>query len=231
MLNIQELLQGIQDSMTAITPLQILITIATTVILGLLIGFTYTKTTDAGDYSKGLFHTLVMVPVLISLIIMLIGSNVAGAFSLAGAFSIIRFRSTQGNPKDISYVLFSVAAGLACGVGFYLYAVVFTAILCVIVLVFKAVNLGEPQKNAYALKITIPENLNFKGVFDEILNEYSSGWKLSKIKTADMGSVFELSYDVELPSDVDTKDLIDKLRCKNGNLTVMLNLAASKSDF
>lgn len=231
MLNIQDFLQGIQDSMTAITPIQILVTMLTTVILGLLIGFTYRKTTDAGDYSRGLFHTLVMVPVLISLIIMLIGSNVAGAFSLAGAFSIIRFRSTQGNSKDISYVLFSVAAGLACGVGFYLYAVVFTAILCVIVLVFKAVDLGSAKNSAYSLKITIPENLNFKGAFDDVLNEYSAGWKLSKIRTADMGSVFELSYDVELANDVDIKDFIDKIRCKNGNLTVMLNLAATRTDF
>ena len=106
--------------MAALSLTQVLVTIASTVMLGLIIGFTYYKTTAAGDYSQALFNTMVMLPILISLIILFIGSNVAGAFSLAGAFSIIRFRSAPGNPKDISYVLFAVAAGLACGIGFYL---------------------------------------------------------------------------------------------------------------
>lgn len=224
MLNLSELLS---DTMASLSIEQVLITIITTVLLGLVIGYTYKGTTEAGDYTQGFFHTLVMVPALIGLIIMLIGSNVAGAFSLAGAFSIIRFRSTQGNPKDISFVLFAVAAGLACGVGCYLYAVIFTIILCVIIFVFKMIRLGVPKKSAYVMKITIPESLNFKGIFDEVLGEYSSSYRLTKIKTADMGSVFELSYDLELNDDIDTKELMDKIRCKNGNLTVLLSLAAS----
>ena len=214
-------------STTSISMTQVLITMIATVILGLVIGYTYKFTTDAGDYTQGFFHTLVMVPTLIALIILLIGGNVAGAFSLAGVFSIIRFRSTQGNPKDISFVLFSVAAGLACGVSCYIYAVVFTLILCLIILVFKLVKLGVPKKSSYSLKITIPENLNFKGIFDEILDEYSSNYRLAKIKTADMGSVFELSYDIEMSDSVDPKEFMDKIRCKNGNLTVLLSLAAS----
>lgn len=221
----------ITTSMETISLSQILITIFATVVLGLMIGYTYKATTDTGNYSQGLFHTLVMVPVLISLIILLIGSNIAGAFSLAGVFSIIRFRSTQGSPKDISFVLFSVAAGLACGVGLYVYALIFTVLLCIVVLIFRCIKLGTPNKAAYSLKITIPENLNFNGVFDEILGEYTSAYRLTKIKTADMGSVFELSYDLSLGNDVNTKELIDKIRTRNGNLTVLLNLAASGSDF
>lgn len=217
--------------MAALSLTQVLVTIASTVMLGLIIGFTYYKTTAAGDYSQALFNTMVMLPILISLIILFIGSNVAGAFSLAGAFSIIRFRSAPGNPKDISYVLFAVAAGLACGIGFYVYALVFTVIICLLIVVFRAVKLGVPKTDSYLLKITIPENLNFAGIFDEILGEYANNYSLTKIKTADMGSVFELSYDVILPNGTDTKAFMDKIRCKNGNLTVVLSLAATKNEF
>lgn len=228
MLNLTEILT---QNMTAVSAAQVLITIAFTVVLGLLIGFTYYKTTAASDYSQALFNTMVMLPILISLIILFIGSNVAGAFSLAGAFSIIRFRSAPGNPKDISYVLFAVAAGLACGIGFYIYALLFTAVICVLIAVFKAVRLGVPKATNYLLKITIPENLNFAGIFDPILDEYTKDYSLTKVKTADMGSVFELSYDIVLPNGTNTKEFMDKVRTRNGNLTVLLSLASTKTDF
>lgn len=228
---LNDIMTQLTQTMTAVSVTQILLTIVSTVLLGLIIGFTYHKTTSAGDYSQALYNTLIMLPILISLIILFIGSNVAGAFSLAGAFSIIRFRSAPGNPKDISYVLFAVAAGLACGIGFYVYALMFTVIICIIIAAFKAAKLGVPKTDSYILKITIPENLNFKGIFDEILDEFSPEYNLTKVKTADMGSVFELSYDLVLPNDADTKTFIDKIRCKNGNLTVMLALAATKNEF
>ena len=228
MLNLTEILT---QNMTAVSAAQVLITIACTVVLGLLIGFTYYKTTAAGDYSQALFNTMVMLPILISLIILFIGSNVAGAFSLAGAFSIIRFRSAPGNPKDISYVLFAVAAGLACGIRFYIYALLFTAVICVLIVVFKAVKLGVPKSTSYILKITVPENLNFAGIFDPILDEFAKYYTLTKVKTADMGSVFELSYEVVLPNGANAKEFMDKLRTRNGNLTVVLSLASTKNDF
>ena len=111
------------------------------------------------------------------------------------------------------------------------FSLLFTVIICILIAIFKAAKLGVPKTDNYILKITIPENLNFKGIFDEILDEFSSEYDLTKVKTADMGSVFELSYDVTLKNDVNAKDLIDKIRCKNGNLTVMLALAATKNEF
>ncbi len=224
MLDLSEILT---KSMGEISISHVIVTMVITIILGLMIGYTYKLTTDVVNYAQAFFHTLLMLPTLIALIVMLIGSNVMSAFSLAGVFSIIRFRSIQTGPKDISFILFTAAVGLACGGNCDLYAAVFTVIFCIVILVFRAAKLGVPKKNVYLLKITIPENLNFKGIFDEILDEYSSNYSLTKIKTADMGSVFELSYDIELKDDMDTKEFIDKVRCKNGNLTVMLSLAAA----
>jgi uncharacterized membrane protein YagU involved in acid resistance len=221
----------IGQSMASVTLPEVLITILLSVILGGVISATYKLTTESSEYSKNFFLTLILIPAVIAAIILLIGSNVARAFSLAGAFSIIRFRSAPGNPKDITYVLFSMAAGLACGVGAYLYAVIFTVVLCVLMVVFYKMKLGETKKSKYSLKITIPESLNFKGVFDEILQGYTTDYKLNKVKTVDMGSLFELSYSLTVKDDTDIKEFIDKIRCRNGNLTVLLSMAESNTEF
>jgi hypothetical protein len=208
-----------------------ILTILLAVVLGAGISFTYKGTTDASEYSENFFLTLILVPAVIAVIILLIGSNVARAFSLAGAFSIIRFRSAPGNPKDITYVLFSMAAGLACGVGGYIYAIFFTAVLCILMVVFYSVKLGTIKEDSYVLKITVPESLNFKGAFDDVLKTYASKYKLKKIRTADMGSVFELTYSLSMADNVDVKAFMDTIRCRNGNLTVLLSLDAKNTDF
>lgn len=218
-------------SLTAVSISEALLTILLTVILGMAISITYKLTTEVADYSENFFLTLILVPAVISVIILLIGSNVARAFSLAGAFSIIRFRSAPGNPKDITYVLFSMAAGLACGTGGYIYALLFTFILCVLMIIFYSINLGKAKQNQYILKITIPENLNFKGAFDDILKEHTKHFKLNKIKTADMGSVFELTYSLSMTENANIKELMDSIRCRNGNLTVLLSLDAGTREF
>lgn len=218
-------------SMSALSLAEVLITVFLSIGMGAIISFTYKKTTDSSEYSKNFFLTLILIPAVISAIILLIGSNVARAFSLAGAFSIIRFRSAPGNPKDITYVLFSMAAGLACGVGGYLYAVIFTVILCALMIIFYKAKIGETKKSEYILKISVPENLNFKGAFDDILAKYSTSFKLTKVKTADMGSIFELIYSISIDDNIDIKEFIDKLRCKNGNLTIVLSLTGNNSEF
>lgn len=207
------------------------LTIITSMVCGLIISFTYMKTADHGQYTQNFAWTLIILPMIISLIILLIGSNVARAFSLAGAFSIVRFRSAPGNPKDISYVFFSMASGLACGVGFFVYALAFTVVLCVVIFVLNLLNYGDRQSCARNLRITIPENLNFEGVFDDILNKYAKSYTLSKVKTIDMGSLFELDYNITMKNDANQKKFIDELRCKNGNLAIILSIAGDKNEF
>ena len=200
----------------------ILIVIGTSIILGLAICLTYIKTHKKEGYVPSFTITLIMLPVIISIIILLVGNNVARAFSLAGAFSIIRFRSAPGDPKDISYIFFTLAVGLASGMGFIGYAVLFTIILCLVMIIIDITKFASPKSKGLELKITVPENLNYEGVFEDILEKYTVNWNLARVRTRDFGSLFELSYRVSMKPEENTKKFIDELRCRNGNLNISL---------
>ena len=200
----------------------VLIVIATAIVLGLVISLTYIKTHKKEGYAPSFTVTLIMLPVIIAIIILLVGNNVARAFSLAGAFSIIRFRSAPGDPKDLSYVFFTLAVGLATGMGFVGYAVIFTIILCLLMIIIEVTKFAVPKSKALELKITVPENLNYEGIFDEILNKYTISWNLSRVRTRDFGALFELRYKLNVKPECDTKKFIDELRCRNGNLNISL---------
>lgn len=144
--------------------------------------------------------------------------------SLAGTLSIIRFRSAPGDPKDIGFIFFDIAAGLACGVGLYGYGALFVVILCVIVLLMEKFRLFEKKEQRKKLKITIPEDLNYPGVFDEILEKYTQKYLLTKIKTTDLGSLFELEYSLVMKSGENEREFLNELRCRNGNLNIILAL-------
>lgn len=200
----------------------ILLVIGTSIILGLAICLTYIKTHKKEGYVPSFTITLIMLPVIISIIILLVGNNVARAFSLAGAFSIIRFRSAPGDPKDISYIFFTLAVGLASGMGFIGYAVLFTIILCLVMIIIDVTKFASPKSKSLELKITVPENLNYEGVFEDILEKYTVNWNLARVRTRDFGSLFELSYRVSMKPEENTKKFIDELRCRNGNLNIIL---------
>ena len=192
--------------------------------LGLCISLVYMYTQRKREYSASFVISLIMLPAIIAMIILLVGSNVARAFSLAGAFSLIRFRSTPGDPRDISYVFSTLGIGLACGMGFIGYAVLFAIILSVVMLVLTLSNFGEHSPKGMRLKIVLPENMDYNGTFDQILKEHTTFYQLTKIRTVEFGSLFELTYDITLLNPLDSKMLLDKLRCKNGNLAVTLML-------
>ena len=194
--------------------------------MGLLVSVVYMKTRGDKTPSQSFAVTLVMLPAVIAVIILLVGSDVARAFSLAGAFSIIRFRSAPGDPKDITYVLFSMAVGLAAGMGFLLYAVVVGVALCVVVILLETLNFGKKKGTDKLLKITIPENLNYQNAFDSVMEKYTLSNKLHRVKTTELGSLYELCYSVVTRDDLPEKDFIDELRCRNGNLNITLVLDA-----
>ncbi|MDD6483586.1 MAG: DUF4956 domain-containing protein [Clostridiales bacterium] len=194
------------------------------IILGLIIAFTYMKTTKA--YQQGFTVTLTMLPVILTVIIMFVGSNVARAFSLAGTLSIVRFRSAPGDPKDIAYIFFATAAGLAGGVGMISYGALFVVVVCAFMLILHFTHFGKKYSAARVLKITIPEDLDYEGAFDPIFEKFTHTHTLSKIKTTELGSLYELTYDISLNKNADEKKFIDELRCRNGNLTIVLSLAA-----
>lgn len=193
-------------------------------ILGLGISLAYTYIYRKEEYSKSFTLTLILLPAIIAMIILLIGNNVARAFSLAGAFSLIRFRSAPGDSKDIAFVFFSLGVGLACGMGYVGYAALFAVILCGVTLLLQKSGFGKKQAPPMRLKILMPEDMDYQSVFDDVLTEYTQSYRLARIKTTEFGSLFELSYDLTMKSSSDSKQFIDRLRCLNGNLSVSLYL-------
>lgn len=201
-----------------------IITMIIAVLFGVAIAFTYYKT-QRENYQRSMAVTLLMLPIILSVIIIFVGSNIARAFSLAGTLSIIRFRSAPGDPKDIGFIFFDIAAGLACGVGLYGYGAIFVLLLCIIIIFIEKFRIFENKAVQKNLKITIPENLNYQGAFDEILKKYTKQYALTRIKTTDLGSLFELCYTVEMQNDNDEQEFINELRCRNGNLNIILAMA------
>ena len=205
-----------------------LIIITSSILLGIVISLAYLKTHKKDGYIPSFIISLIMLPTIISIIILLVGNNVARAFSLSGAFSIIRFRSTPGDTKDISYIFFTLAVGLASGMGYVGYAVIFTIILCAVMIILDSLNFAMPKSKAMVLKITVPEDLNFEGVFDEILNTNTTSWNMVKVRTRDFGALYELNYSIHLKNDVNQKKFIDSLRVRNGNLNISLTSCGSE---
>lgn len=213
---------------STITLSSALLTIAVSFVLGIAISWTYMKTGDKNGYSQGFSLTLIIVPTVIAIIVLLIGSNIARAFSLAGTFSLIKFRSAPGDPKDIAYVLFTMAAGLACGVGYFGYALLFTVFLCLLMFILKMVNFGASKATQKLLKITIPEDLDYEGTFDDIFARFTSAHQLIKVKTTDLGSLYQLVYTVMMDQETSQKAFLDELRCRNGNLNITLSMCADR---
>ena len=153
---------------------------------------------------------------------MLVSDSFARAFGLAGAFSIIRFRSTQGSPKDLAYIFAGLTLGLACGRGFIAVAAVLDIFMVLVMIALTFIKFGDTRNPKKLLKITVPESLNYVGVFDEILSKYTTQWSIVKIKSSNFGTMFELRYAVNFKKDINTKEMFDEIRCLNGNLNISL---------
>lgn len=198
--------------------------IAASLVLGFFMSLVYIHTHKKEGYSASLSITLVILPAIVAIIILLIGNNVARAFSLVGAFSLIRFRSAPADSKDIAYAFFALSVGMACGMGYIAYAALFAFILCGVMVLLLETKFGSYKSAKMRLKIMLPEDLNYQGTFDGILSKYTTSYKLTKVKTAEFGALFEITYDVIMKNEVDTKSFIDNLRCKNGNLSIILGV-------
>lgn len=207
-----------------LSPVNVIVVVASALILGLALAFVYLRTHRDSGWQQSFVITLIMLPATLAIVIMLCENNIARAFSLGGAVSIIRFRSAPGDAKDIAYIFLCLAIGLSCGMGYIAYGVVFTLLMALVMIVLSLTNFAVPNSSAMTLRITIPENLNFENVFDSILTEYTKKWSMRKVRTTDYGSLFELVFDIELKDGADRKQFIDELRVKNGNLPVQLTL-------
>jgi hypothetical protein len=173
-------------------------------------------------YSRSLAVTLVLLPAIVQIIIMLVNGNIGVGIAVAGAFSLIRFRSVPGTAKEIAALFFAMATGFVTGLGYVLYASVFLLIIGGAWLLLTKFSFGEAEGVRY-LKIRIPENLDYEGLFDDIFAKYTTNIVLEKVTTTNMGSLFELTYTVNLKSSYTPKAFIDELRCRNGNLNIILS--------
>lgn len=213
-------------SATAVTTVpDTLIAMGLALIFGLIISLCYLKTNRSMTSQQGFALTLIMLPIIFAIIILFVGNDVARAFSLAGTASIIRFRSAPGEPKDIGYIFFALASGLSCGVGMYLAGGLFTVLLAIILIILEKIRFGQNHREVQSLKITIPEDLNYKDALAEVLEANTDQYELKRVRTTDLGSLFELNYQVVLSDGIDEKSFLDDLRCKNGNLSIALTMA------
>mgnify|MGYP001055676692 FL=1 len=210
------------------TLLSTLVIAAVGLLTGFVISGTYMITHRRRGYMSSFVLTLVILPTVISIIILLVGNNFARAFSLAGAFSLVRYRSDPTDPKDLAYVFFGLASGLAAGIGYIGYAMLFTVLLCLILVILEKVHFGERRFTYFNLKILVPENLNYEGAFDDILRKYTTSFEQTKVRTTDFGTMYEVCYRITMASSVSRKELIDSIRVRNGNMNVVLTVRSGE---
>lgn len=190
---------------------------------GGIIAFVYKITNK--NYSKNFLYSLLTLPAIVSIIIMLVNGNFGTGIAVAGAFSLIKFRSAQGSSKDIATIFLTMAIGLATGTGYILFAFLMTILFAVVYVVFT--KIFKPSKNKL-LKITIPENLEYDDVFNDLLEKYTSTYNLLEVKTTNMGSLFEIKYEINFKHEEWAKEFIDEIRMRNGNLPITISSVISK---
>ena len=163
---------------------------------------------------------LALLPAVVQLVIMLVNGNVGTGVAVAGAFSLVRFRSAPGNAREIGIIFLAMALGLATGMGLLGLAVLSFVILSAVLLGLTAIGFGQRKTGTRVLKITIPENLDYDGLFDDLFAQYTESCTLNRVRTSNMGTLYELEYIVTLPGDTVPKAFLDALRCRNGNLNI-----------
>ena len=202
-----------------------LICVLSALALGLLTALVFT----ARSYHTGsLTISLALLPPVVTVVIMLVNGNVGAGLAVAGTFALVRFRSVPGSAKEITGLFFSVALGLACGMGYVAIAGLFFVIISLFLLLLERFRFGQNSPAERQLKITIPENLDYDGLFDDLLNEYTLEHELIRVRTTNMGTLYELTYNIRLRGKDISKDFIDALRCRNGNLTVSCGREADR---
>ena len=206
--------------------LSFLLCIFTALVLGLLTSLVFA---GGGDHHSAAFRqSVALLPPIVALVIMLVNGNIGAGLAVAGTFALVRFRSAPGSAKEITALFFAVAIGLACGMGFVGYAALFFFVIAVYSMALNRFRYGETAGIQRTLKITIPENLNYDGLFDDIFEKYTTDHVLQKVKTTNMGTLYELSYHIHIKGSDVSKDFIDELRCRNGNLNIICGRESDK---
>lgn len=197
---------------------QFMLCAATSILLGMLSAAVHTY---KNQYSRNFIITLALLPVMVQTVIMLVNGNLGTGVAVMGAFSLVRFRSMPGNAREIGSVFLAMALGLAAGMGYLGTAVLLALIAGAVTTLLVLLPIAGTGAGRKELKITIPETLDYNGIFDDIFERYTKKSELIRVKTVNMGSLYELCYHVELRAELIEKDMLDDIRCRNGNLTIV----------
>ena len=210
---------------STITIQSFLICTAVSAALGLLSAFLYKYKNQA---TQSFMITLAILPVLVQTVIMLVSGNIGAGVAVAGAFSLVRFRSAPGSAKEITAVFMVMAIGIATGMGYIVLAGILFAVIALFQIALCSVNFGGADDNERTLKITIPEDLDYEGIFDDIFAEYTKSARLESVKTSNLGTLYELKYLITLKGNSVPKAFIDELRTRNGNLNIVCGRVQTK---
>ena len=179
-------------------------------------------------YSQSFAVTLAMLPATVAVVILLVNGNIGAGVAVAGGFSLVRFRSAAGTAREIGMIFLAMTLGLALGMGYVGLAICFFLVMAVFTAVLTTVDFGGKKDGERTLKISIPESLDYEGLFDDLFAEYTNSSELDKVKTTNMGTLYELTYRIVLKDAAKTKEFLDELRCRNGNLTISCGKAEFK---
>ena len=202
--------------------LKILIVLGVSTFMGVILGLVYVFAHRKTVYDRQFSVTLTVMPLVVSIIIMLVSDNLARAFSLAGVFALVRFRTAIADSSDLTYILSSVGLGLAVSMGYIGYSIIILGFISIVLYLVSFMNQNRAFSNQAKLKIIVPEDLNYQNVFDEIFKTYLENYQLQRVKTTDFGTMFELTYLVRAKQGFDQKAFIDELRVRNGNLNITM---------
>ena len=196
------------------------ICVISSIILGVIISFVHMK---SAKYSKNFIITLAILPILVATVMIMVNGNLGTGVAIAGAFSLVRFRSMQGNSREIISVFWAMAIGIAIGMGQIVFAAMVTMVVGILLLLFYVTKFGEGRGYLKVLDILVPENLEYDTMFNEVFNKYVDSYELLGVKTTNLGSLYELRYNINIKKDMKEKDLIDELRVRNGNLKICIH--------
>ncbi|MEN6637470.1 MAG: DUF4956 domain-containing protein [Clostridiaceae bacterium] len=221
------MLESILSASTDLTLAQYLILTGVSLLLGLLSALVYMY---RNTYTKGFVLALVLLPTVVQTVILLVSGNLGAGVAVAGTFSLVRFRSVPGGAREIAAIFAAMAIGLATGMGYIAVAALLTAAIGLASVLMVKLKFGDQDVNNRRLKVTMPEDLDYNEVFDDVFAAYTTRVELNKVKTTNLGSMFELHYEVTLRDPAQEKPFIDALRTRNGNLNILLSRTPGNSE-
>lgn len=206
-----------------------IISLVVALVLGAIIALVYSYHTA---HSNGFLVTVAMLPAIVAVIIMMVNGSIGASVAVAGTFSLVRFRSAPGTAREICAVFLAMAIGLACGMGYVAFAAVFAIILALVTVLYDHMNFLEKRDGGLekVLRVTVPEDLDYEGMFDDLFGKYTTESKLTSIKTSNLGSLNKLHYNIKMKKAGTEKEFIDELRCRNGNLEISLSMLADSGE-